>query len=203
MRFSALIALALAASAAPALAVTLTEDFESLGPKDTPLPSLATAVGLFTPIAPADNVFISSPGYTNYGPGLNPTTTSILTANGDEGFELVLPFLAYNLKADYYLNDLGPATLEFFHGATSVFTIILLADNDSTNNLLSLSLFLQPFDRVTFVSTLGGRLNTGLDNITIQSVPGIPEPASWAMMIGGLGLVGASLRRRATGVRFV
>ena len=30
----------------------------------------------------------------------------------------------------------------------------------------------------------------------------VPEPASWAMMIGGLGLVGASLRRRKAAVSF-
>ena len=30
----------------------------------------------------------------------------------------------------------------------------------------------------------------------------VPEPASWAMMIGGFGLVGAGLRRRATKVSF-
>jgi len=32
--------------------------------------------------------------------------------------------------------------------------------------------------------------------------PGVPEPASWAMMIGGFALVGASLRRRRTAVSF-
>ena len=30
------------------------------------------------------------------------------------------------------------------------------------------------------------------------NTPAVPEPASWAMMIGGLGLVGAAMRRRAT-----
>jgi hypothetical protein len=37
------------------------------------------------------------------------------------------------------------------------------------------------------------------ENTTISAVP---EPASWAMMIGGFSLVGAAMRRRRIGVRF-
>ncbi|HPU15931.1 MAG TPA: PEPxxWA-CTERM sorting domain-containing protein [Polymorphobacter sp.] len=37
----------------------------------------------------------------------------------------------------------------------------------------------------------------GLDAVSIAGVPGaVPEPASWALMIGGFGLVGSALRRR-------
>ena len=39
-------------------------------------------------------------------------------------------------------------------------------------------------------------------SITISVNPAVPEPASWAMMIGGLGLVGAAMRRRQATVRF-
>lgn len=35
----------------------------------------------------------------------------------------------------------------------------------------------------------------------LTSPPGVPEPASWAMMIAGLGLVGATLRRRPGATR--
>ena len=43
--------------------------------------------------------------------------------------------------------------------------------------------------------------DTGLDNIAfdvraIGAVGGVPEPASWALMIGGFGLVGGAMRRR-------
>ena len=38
-------------------------------------------------------------------------------------------------------------------------------------------------------------------NDVIQGqVPGVPEPATWALMIGGLALAGASLRRRRAAV---
>jgi hypothetical protein len=39
---------------------------------------------------------------------------------------------------------------------------------------------------------------TGSDIITLGSVstPAVPEPASWAMLIGGFGLAGAAMRRR-------
>ena len=42
----------------------------------------------------------------------------------------------------------------------------------------------------------------GIDNLTytlnaVTPPGGIPEPATWAMMIGGIGLAGGSLRRRA------
>lgn len=44
----------------------------------------------------------------------------------------------------------------------------------------------------------------GVDNLTISYTPdatgAVPEPASWAMMIGGLGLAGGMLRRRRAAI---
>lgn len=44
----------------------------------------------------------------------------------------------------------------------------------------------------------GGSLSTSVSYVA----GAVPEPASWAMMIGGFGVVGGSLRRRRTSVRF-
>lgn len=41
-----------------------------------------------------------------------------------------------------------------------------------------------------------------LDNINVTAISAVPEPATWAMMIGGFGMIGASFRRRRTTVRF-
>ena len=37
-----------------------------------------------------------------------------------------------------------------------------------------------------------------IDNLIVNATPGVPEPAAWAMMLAGFGLVGATLRRRST-----
>jgi hypothetical protein len=51
----------------------------------------------------------------------------------------------------------------------------------------------------------GGTANqVAFDNITFGSIDpggGVPEPAAWAMMIAGFGLVGGAMRRRNTSVR--
>jgi hypothetical protein len=36
----------------------------------------------------------------------------------------------------------------------------------------------------------------GVDNVSINATVGVPEPASWALMITGFGLVGGAMRRR-------
>jgi hypothetical protein len=38
--------------------------------------------------------------------------------------------------------------------------------------------------------------------VTIGGTPAVPEPATWAMMIGGFGLIGATMRRRSTKIAF-
>lgn len=52
-----------------------------------------------------------------------------------------------------------------------------------------------------FPVTVGGASGTftGASNVTFSaSVAAIPEPATWALMIAGFGMVGAAMRRRAT-----
>ena len=200
MSVKALLVAAVAASAlaTPAAALTVTEDFETLAPKDTPLPALVSPVGTFTGLAgsPFPNVFIASPGYTNFGPGNNPTTSSVLVANGDESFEVSLAFAAQSLSMTVYLNDLGGATISAFNGANLLASFTFPADGDSSNNLSGIGFFVPkntPITRFTFVSVGGGQLNTGIDNVSITAVP---EPATWAAMLAGFALAGFALRRQ-------
>ena len=42
-----------------------------------------------------------------------------------------------------------------------------------------------------------GGSNTAVYTLGSATVPAVPEPATWAMMVGGFGLLGATMRRRA------
>jgi hypothetical protein len=54
-----------------------------------------------------------------------------------------------------------------------------------------------PFTTLVMRSRLSNH-RASLDNLTFSYTAGaVPEPASWAMMVGGFGLLGGALRRRA------
>ncbi|WP_084582638.1 PEPxxWA-CTERM sorting domain-containing protein [Sphingomonas azotifigens] len=98
----------------------------------------------------------------------------------------------YNGKKDYF-EDLGSGTVLgkiLIDGAASSYTIGLNEDGVRAFN----AAYAQ---RIEF--TVGARLTTA-------PIPpsGVPEPASWAMMLGGFGLLGGALRaRRRTAVTYV
>ena len=184
----------------------IVEDFESAGPVNTAIPSLVTPSATYIGQAgvPFANVYVIDPSATNFALGGAPIGSKVLTANGDESFLINLASATQAVGFDLFLNDLGVTTVRFFAGATQVDQIIFTADASIANNrsfagIVSAS----AISAITFVSTAGGQLNTGLDNLTVGRVaPGVPEPASWAMMIGGLGIVGAAIRRSAKRIAF-
>jgi hypothetical protein len=173
---------------------TYTETFESVPvAKDSVLATFSQAGISYTGLAgvPIPNVFVSSPGYNNYGVGLNPTTSSILTANGDEHFQIdfAVPVLAVGV--DVYLNGLGPARIKFFNGA-DLLGSFGWGDGPAALRFVGIGQ-VGPITSMTFISTAGGQLNTGLDNLAVVAVP---EPGTYALMAAGLLAVGAVARRR-------
>ena len=57
---------------------------------------------------------------------------------------------------------------------------------------------------LSIIGNNSGQDFIGLDNVSVSgsAAGAVPETASWAMFIGGLGLVGGTMRRRRASVRF-
>jgi hypothetical protein len=83
------------------------------------------------------------------------------------------------------------------------FTFLGVAQDDITTafDLASIG-FASPVRAIKIVGLDNFGASFGFDVTFIQVLPGsiggVPEPASWAMLIAGFGLVGAMQRRRAT-----
>ena len=86
-----------------------------------------------------------------------------------------------------------------FNQESGFFTI------DNVDYALDVRGFLVDDDPADLFWTTENRTNEAFlrGQVVLRTQAGaVPEPATWAMMIGGLGLVGASLRRRAVNVKF-
>lgn len=103
--------------------------------------------------------------------------------------------------------DLGFGPYADPDGSDTTLVTAFLADNTTVSRVLTVTRDFQTFTfGWTNVASLqfGQLSNNGylaFDNLVYNAGPvGVPEPASWAMMLAGFGLVGMAMRRRETGV---
>ena len=186
--------------------VIVIEDFEDAPPasRDVQLSSYTGPGGEITftaitsfPIAP--NVVIATPPYNNFGAGVNPTTSTILTASGNENFEGVLTAPTSALGFNVFLND-SPFSVEFFSGATPLGTLTYDSPPVAGDNLGFAGIISDiPITRFVVLAVNGEQINTGVDNIRVAAA--IPEPGTWAMMLIGFGAIGFSMRRSHSQLR--
>ena len=177
---------------------SLIDDYETGDPRNTQLASLTRNGVTYTPFAgtPFPNVLLADPGYINFGAGVGVTTSSILTANGDENFRADFASAVTAVSFDAYWNGLGPATITVFDGSTILGSY---SPSGNPNNKGFLG-FLSDSTAITgfqWNTTLGGIANTGIDNLRTGSISGpIPEPETYAMLLAGLGLLATITRRK-------
>ncbi len=180
--------------------ILMIEDFESVTTVNTALATLTRSTATYRGFAgvPFPNVFVSAAGFTNFGAGNNPTTSKILTANGDEDFTGTLATPATALGFDVYLNDAGPATVTFFNGTSVLGSIVFPAS--APNFGFAGITDIGPITSFRFTSVGGGLIaNTGVDNLfaaPLNDTGAVPEPATWATMLAGFAAMSAALRRK-------
>jgi hypothetical protein len=178
-----------------AATTTLLETFEAFTPKNTLLPSFTsngvTYVGLAG--SPTPNVYVISAGANNFGAGVGTTASAILVANGDEDFTATFGTPVFALGFDTYLNGLGPATLNVFNGTTLLNSFTYASGVDTKEYLGIVSS--TAITSIRWTSTLGGQLNTGIDNISVGAAS-VPEPSSLLLLTSGIAVLCARLRKR-------
>lgn len=175
---------------------TLVDDYEAGDPRNTSLSSLTRNGVTYTPLAGSSNVWLADAGYNNFGAGVGITTTSILTSNGDEHFSAVFASSVGAVSFDTYRNGLGPTTVSVFSNATLLGTFTP-AGNPNDQGFMG---FISTGPAITsfeWNSTLGGQLNTGIDNLRSAPMAAPVPAAAWLLGSGLLGLIGVARRKAA------
>ena len=113
---------------------TLVEDFEAFSPKDRALLSFVSNGNTYAGVG-RNNVWVSSPGYRNFGVPV--TTSSILTATGDEDFTVEFGTPTEAVGFDTYLNAFAPATVRVF-GTTGLLDTFVLNHDPTTVGFLGI-----------------------------------------------------------------
>ena len=172
---------------------TLVEDFEAFLPKNTGLPSFVSNGNTYTGFAgtPSPNVYVANAGFTNFGVPI--TTSAVLTANGDEDFTVDFGSPSTAVGFDTYLNGLGLATVQVF-GTSGLLGSFNPAHDPAIVGFLGITSS-EPITSIRWTTVLGGRVNTGIDNIVQGRA--VPEPTTLLLLGLGLAGLGYSSKRRS------
>ena len=186
-----------AAVLAGALAAPLsaqTYDFEST-PLNTATPLSITTGGLTATFSsPADpGAFVVTPAFLSPAlPGHVLARPSSAAAPLQIAFSAPLSFIGMNFALNF-----GPAlTLDAFLGATLVGSVSAggVVPAGFTFPEGTISFGAATFDNVR----LSAASEFAIDNVTVRQAAVVPEPSTWALTAGGLGLLGVAARRKRT-----
>ena len=164
----------------------------------------------------ADPLSLPGATFTTLGGGFNYIAvgglcTSISDANSfncSKDLQVDFDVASSGLSFSFFANnehtigaDIGDVLL--YSGATFLgqVDVLVLDDQGSTRDLVSLAGFSDVTRLVISSTDFAGVLYD--DFAFTPGVAGVPEPASWSLMILGFGLAGAAFRRRAATTRAI
>ena len=134
-----------------------------------------------------------------------PTTSVVLTADGDENFSISRTaggtFDAIGF--DFTSNSFGNHVVKLY-GLGNVLLGSIAIDTPVSSTAFFGLMSDTPILYADTQVYRGFVQDTGFDNVTLGNAPSsaAPEPATWAMMVGGFGLAGVAMRRRKMATSF-
>ena len=130
------------------------------------------------------NVSVWTQGWNNYANVYSTGSLSFLDAQGNTLFSTpVASDSGCCVHVGQFISDGLPTGAITFHGMRWTGTVT-------------------SYDGFTTRTYDDPNLLIGANSATLTGGPAVPEPASWAMMVGGFGLVGGALRRRKANIAF-
>ncbi len=137
------------------------------------------------------NVFDGGLALTNSTTSYYPTAYTVNFAFSDAVSDISFVF-----------NNYGDANGSFF-SAFSGATLVSTGGLDTIPNYFTVDVAGSGITSLSINNGNSTQWQIGIRSLSFTPVAGaVPEPATWAMMIGGMALVGAAMRRRRTAVRF-
>ncbi|WP_203310514.1 PEPxxWA-CTERM sorting domain-containing protein [Sphingomonas beigongshangi] len=103
----------------------------------------------------------------------------------------------FTLNSAYFGSPLQPSQQVLFIGYVAdvpTYSAIVSAINSSPTFY---SFNWSDLSKVTFVDLANYPLPVAFDNLSVNVAGAVPEPATWALMILGMGAIGFAMRRRA------
>jgi hypothetical protein len=144
----------------------------------------------------APNIILVTTGYEPYWPGPNRPTSIVLAADGNEEWFATLTNPSTALGFDVHLND-APLSISFFSGGALLTVLNFDADPDLQDHPTFVGITsTTPVTGFHWQAYHGEVFHTGIDNIFAVVPSGVPEPATWLMMLLGFGAIGIARRRR-------
>ena len=168
-----------------------------LAPGSTAMPGWTVGAGAGLAWLDPDNHIVVTAADGTYFVDMNPTGVGSPLSSLSQSISTVAG-ASYLLTYELGSAD-GPSGILASAAAASAESVSTLP---GINNWEVESLAFTAIGSTTEISFVGdqGRY-IGLDNVSVTQVGGgVPEPATWALMISGFGLAGAVLRRRRAGI---
>ena len=99
----------------------------------------------------------------------------------------------YTLAWDYFKNASGEALNVGFGGSSTTYAVV----SDITHATLNWTATSSGLQTVSFGTAVSGNLGPTLDNVTLTAAA-VPEPASGALLLAGIGCMAWVVRRRSS-----